>query len=75
MTQVPSDRFDSLVFAAAQEVDVLLNVERSVSGANIIRLTAYEWNESKFCALQFGEECFEWLKNRIFLFQGTCSIC
>ena len=51
MTQVPSDRFDSLVFAAAQEADVLLNEERSVSGTNIIRLTSYEWNESKFCAM------------------------
>ena len=30
------------LFAAAQELDVLLNVERSVSGASIIRLTSYE---------------------------------
>ena len=51
IAQIPSDRFDSLVFAPAQEANVLLNVERSVSGANTTRLTSYEWNESKFYAL------------------------
>ena len=50
MAQIPSDRFDSLVFAAAQKSDVLLHVDRSVSGTNTIRLTSYEWNESKFQA-------------------------
>ena len=50
MAQIPSDLFDSFVFTAAQESDVLLRVDRSVSGTNTIRLTSYEWNESKFQA-------------------------
>lgn len=49
MAQIPSGDFNPipLIFAAAQEMDVLFHVDRSVLHTLTIRLTSYEWNACK----------------------------
>ena len=48
MTQIQSNRFNSSVFAAAQELDILFHVQQSLLDIVTIRLTSYEWNAGKF---------------------------
>lgn len=48
MAQIPSDRLNASLMAAAQEEDVLFHVERSVFEILTIRLTSYECNAGKF---------------------------
>ena len=47
MVQIPSDRFDSSVFANAEEADVMYKVELSILDAVTITLTSHEFNKRK----------------------------
>ena len=49
MVQVPSDRFNSLIFPDAEEADILYNVERSALDNVTIKLTSHEFNSWKYC--------------------------
>lgn len=70
MVQIPSNRFDRSVLAAAQEADVLFHVEHSVLNTLTIRLTSYEWNASKYPFL-FVFVLFSVADCFIFYFKGN----
>jgi hypothetical protein len=48
MVQVPSNRFNRCILTEAQDVDVMIRVDRS--DFLTLRLTSYEWNARKLIA-------------------------